>query len=315
MNNELSQPSQRARELIRGAVDLHVHLDPDVIRRRIDDVELARRCRQTGQAGFVLKSHYVPTAERAALVRAAVPGVEVLGSITLNASVGGMNPLAVEIAAREGARTVWLPTVDAVNETAGHEAPKPGQNLPAWAKMQHELRSQGMQVRPVPVVDDSGRVLPETRAVLERVAHHQLVLATGHLSRDEIFAVVEAAFDAGVEQVVVTHPEFPSQSLSEEDQLALARKGAFLERCFTTPHTNKVSWEVWLSRTRAVGPERNVVSTDLGQPDNPAPEDGLALAADRLLAGGFSEEEVLTMTLKNTRFLAGLAPMHAEVRP
>ena len=90
---------------------------------------------------------------------------------------------------------------------------------------------------------------------------------------------------------------------------------AFLERCFTTPHTNKVSWEVWLSRTRAVGPERNVVSTDLGQPDNPAPEDGLALAADRLLAGGFSEEEVLTMTLKNTRSLAGLAPMHAEVRP
>ena len=27
-----------------------------------------------------------------------------------------MNPLAVEIAAREGARTVWFPTVNSVNE-------------------------------------------------------------------------------------------------------------------------------------------------------------------------------------------------------
>jgi hypothetical protein len=311
----VSQPSERARELVRGAVDLHVHLDPDVIRRQTDDVSLARRCLETGQAGFVLKSHYVPTAERAALVREAVPGVEVLGSITLNASVGGMNALAVEIAAREGARIVWLPTVDAANETAGHEAPKPGQKLPAWASMQHELRSQGMQIKPVPVVDDSGRLLPETRAVLERIAHHHLVLATGHLGRDEIFAVVDGALEAGIENVVVTHPEFPSQSLSEEDQLALARKGAFLERCFTTPFTGKVSWEVWLARTRAVELERNVISTDLGQRDNPAPEDGLALAADRLLEGGFSEEEVVTMTVKNSRLLAGLAPVPAEVRP
>ena len=67
-------------------------------------------------AGFVLKSHYGCTAERASVVRTAVPGVDVLGAVSLNRAVGGMNPLAVEIAAREGARTVWLPTVDSVNE-------------------------------------------------------------------------------------------------------------------------------------------------------------------------------------------------------
>ena len=72
----------------------------------------------------MLKSHYVPTAERAAVVRAAVPGVDALGSITLNAGVGGLNALAVEIAAREGARIVWLPTVDSENE-ASEDGPKP----------------------------------------------------------------------------------------------------------------------------------------------------------------------------------------------
>jgi hypothetical protein len=211
-------------------------------------------------------------------------------------------------------RIVWLPTVDAVNETAGHEEPKPGQNLPVWARMQHELRSEGMEIRQVPIVDAAGRLLPETRAVLERIAHHRLVLATGHLGRAEIFAVVDAAFEMGVEEVIVTHPEFPSQSLSEEDQLALARKGAFLERCLTTPYTNKVPWEVWLARARAVGADLNVISTDLGQRDNPDPEDGLALAADRLLEGGFSENEVQTMTVTNTRLLAGLAAAKAETR-
>src|SRR6187200_291853 len=123
-------PSERARELVRGGVDYHVHIAPDFVARRITDVQLARRCLQTGQAGFGLKSHYSSTAERAQVVAEAVPGVTVLGAITLNRSVGGLNPLAVEIAAREGARIVWFPTVDAENETAGRTDREPGANLP-----------------------------------------------------------------------------------------------------------------------------------------------------------------------------------------
>src|SRR5262249_42358638 len=140
---------------------------------------------------------------------------------------------------------------------------------------------------------------------LATVAAHDLVLGTGHLSRDEILAVVDAALAEGVSQVVVTHPEFPSQNLAVEDQIALARKGALLERCFTTPHTGKVSWERWLETIRAVGPKHSVLASDLGQVDNPPVEDGLALLVDRLLAAGFSEDEVHTMAVSNTRRLAG----------
>jgi hypothetical protein len=35
-------------------------------------------------------------------------------------------------------------------------------------------------------------------------------------------------------------------------------------------------------------------------------EDGLALMADRLLEAGFSDEEVRTMAVDNTRMLAGV---------
>jgi len=298
-------PSERARELLRGAYDTHMHISPDVVERITDDITLAQRFKELGMAGFVLKSHYGSTAERASVVRAAVPGVDVLGAISLNRAVGGINPLAVEIAAREGARTVWLPTVDSVNESHEREAP-PGAKVPVWVKLQLELREQGIEIPPVPVVDRDGTVLPEVREVLGMIARHGMLLATGHLSRDEIFAVVDAALEEGVTDIVITHPEFPSQDLSVDDQRALAERGALLERCFTTPHTGKVTWERWLENIRSAGPESSVLSTDLGQVFNPPVEDGTALMVDRLLDAGFEEEEVYVMAVVNTRIVAGV---------
>ena len=300
-------PSSRARALLRGAFDTHIHVDPDVVPRIVDDLTLARRFLDLGMDGFILKSHYNATAERARVVNAAVPGITVRGAIVLNRAVGGLNPLAVEVAAREGARTVWLPTVDSVNESHERDVPR-GTKVPVWVALQRDLREQGIEIEPVPVVDDSGALVPETRAVLERIARHDLLLATGHLARDEIFAVVDAARAAGVTQIVITHPEFPAQSLSVEDQLALTERGALLERCMTTPHTGKIAWEQWIENIRACGPEHSVLSTDLGQTFNPPVEDGMAIMVDRLLAAGFDDEEVRVMAVTNSRRVAGADP-------
>lgn len=298
------QPSDHARRLVRGAYDLHVHINPDVIGRRISDVELARRFAELGMAGFVLKSHYVPTAERAAVVCSVVPGINVLGAIVLNNPVGGMNAVAVEIAAREGARIVWMPTTDALNEEKEHAMRPAGAKLPLWAKLQAELRERGIDPPPVRVVDDSGVVLPETRKVLQVIAQHQLVLATGHLGRDEIFALVEGAQEEGVRQIVVTHPDYPTQNLSIEEQTQLAQRGAFLERCVAPAYTGKVDWDRMFAAIRATGPTHSVLSTDMGQPANPPVEDGLAIIADRLLAAGFTDEEVQIMAVTNSVRLA-----------
>jgi len=274
------------------------------VERKIDDISLARCFQELGMSGFILKSHYTSTAERAAVVRKAVPGIEALGAIALNRAVGGMNPLAVEIAAREGARTVWMPTVDSVNESHEREA-APGAKVPVWVRLQLDLREQGIEIEPVPVVDDAGAVLPATREVLAMVARHGMLLATGHLGREEIFAVVDAAREEGVREIVITHPEFPSQNLSVEDQKALVQRGALLERCFTTPHTGKITWEEWIENIRAAGPEHSVLSTDLGQIFNPEVEDGMGLMVDRLLEAGLEEEEVHVMAVENTRRVAG----------
>ena len=246
-------PSEWARSLVSGAYDLHVHVAPDVMPRRVTDVQFARRCWDAGLAGFVLKSHYVPTAERAAVVNEALGGeVGVLGGLALNASIGGMNPLAA------------------------------------------------------------------TREVLKLAARHQLVVATGHLAAPEIRAVADAALEAGVRHVIITHPDFPQQDLPLDDQLALARMGAFLERCFATPFTGNCGWAGMLAGIKATGPGQTIIATDLGQPGNPPVEGGLALMADALRAAGFTDGEITTMIVDNSRLLAGADPLPPDggaVRP
>jgi hypothetical protein len=298
-------PSRRARELVRGGFDPYVHVAPDFAPRRITDLGLAERCAEVGLAGFAPTSHYTATHERAAVVNAAAGGRFAVGAIVLNHAVGGLNATAVEVAARQGVRFVWLPTVSASGEFARVEGADPNGNVPVWVRFELELRAAGATPRAVPVLDGDGEPLPELLAVLRVVARHGLVLNTGHLSRDEIFPVVEAAVAAGVEHVVVTNPEFPSHKLSPADQQRLAEKGALLQRALTTPYTGKCTWEEIFAATRAVGARHTVWGTDLGQVFNPPVEDGLAIMADRFLEAGFSEEEVRIMAVENTRTVAG----------
>src|SRR5215510_12681566 len=184
--------SDAAWDAIQGAYDLQVHVAPDVIERRTDDIDLAKDFLARGLAGFVLKSHYVPTAERAKVVRRAVPGIDAYGAITLNHSVGGLNPVALEIAGRSGNKIVWFPTVDAANETAGR-LDGPNDKLPFWAKIQREIAAAGITRPPMTVLDGAGKIAEDTRQCLELIAKHDMILATGHLGRHEIFPLVKEA--------------------------------------------------------------------------------------------------------------------------
>src|SRR5215813_11385889 len=146
------QVSDRAWKTLEGAYDLQIHVGPDVIARRIDDIDCAREFLAHGLKGFVLKSHYIQTGERAQVVSKAVPGSRVFGALTLNHSVGGLNPVAVELAGRSGCRIVWMPTVDARNETAGRPSEHSGASgkaLPFWASIQRELAAEGISPPPL----------------------------------------------------------------------------------------------------------------------------------------------------------------------
>ena len=287
--------SDAAWEAIQGACDLQVHVAPDVIARRTDDVDLATDFLARGLRGFVLKSHYVPTAERAKVVARAVPGIVSYGAIALNHSVGGLNPVAVEIAGRSGNKIVWMPTVDAANETAGR-LDGGSDKLPFWAKIQREIAAAGITRPPMTVLDAEGRISEETRQCLEIIAKYNMILATGHLGRHEIFPLVKTARELGVNRIVITHAEFPSQDLTGDEQSDLAGMGAIIEHCFTTYHTNKAPWEAVYANIRQVGVERSMLSTDLGQATNPPVAEGFAMYSQKLLDAGFTVAEINRMS-------------------
>lgn len=286
-------------QAIEGGYDLQVHVAPDVIARRIDDLDLAKEFLSRKLKGFVLKSHYAPTYERAKVVTKAVPGIKAMGAITLNHSVGGLNPVALEIAGRSGNKIVWMPTVDAENEKAGR-SDGPTDKLPFWAKIQRELSATGIAPPPLSVLDSNGKITAAARRCLELIAKHDMVLATGHLSKKEIRELVKTAKkEMGLKRVLVTHAEFPSQNMTADEQLEVANMGAMIEHCFTTMYTNKAPWDAYYASVRKVGPERIVLSTDLGQTINPPISEGFAMFAQKMLDAGFKPDAVHRMCVTN----------------
>ena len=175
-------------ERTKGIIDLHIHSAPDVRQRKMNDLELMEAGVKLGARAMVIKSHLVPTMDRATLVnqirKEKYPDsdLEMFGAIALNRTVGGINPHAAEAALKLGAKIVWLPT-----NTSSNHFGKSG-------------KTGGVEVL------KDGQVIPELKDIFELVKEHDAVLATGHISSYECFKVSEAARDAGVKKIVITHP-------------------------------------------------------------------------------------------------------------
>lgn len=287
-------------ELLRDAYDLHVHTGPDVMPRKLDDLEMAERLQKVGMKGYAIKSHYFCSAERARLVNKLFPGLNVIGSISLNSAVGGLNPMTVEMAARDGARIVWMPTFDSLNEQE-HILAQPPEKRPHWARLKLELLGRGWEKEGLSILEN-GKLKPAVTNILDIVAQYNIVLATGHLDKQEIFSLVKAAKLHKV-KLVVTHPDFPTINLSKEEQKELSSLGAYMEYCFTTPHTGKTTWQAVYQAIKLVGAEKCILSTDLGQPSGLYPDEGLKLFVTNLLSNNFSAAEVRKMVVENPALL------------
>jgi uncharacterized protein DUF6282 len=290
--------------LLEGAFDTHIHSAPDVLPRKFNDIELAQRFKARRMAGFVLKSHYICTADRATLVNQIVPEVQAFGAIALNNSVGGLNPLALDIAGRLGTKVCWLPSVDNANELEAIAGQRDESKLPYWMSIAREMRALGIAGSFLNVTEN-GKVTEQTRQCMEIIAKHDMVLATSHIRPSEVMPVVKVAKDIGVQRIVITHPEFPTTLLSIPQQQELARLGVYFERCFTTPNTGKISWEQVYANIREVGPASTILATDLGQVTAPYPDEGLGIFVQKLLENGFSERDIRTMVRENPSQLLG----------
>ncbi len=296
--------SQEILSLIKGGYDLHVHSGPDILPRKMDDIEMAERIRKSGMAGYAIKSHFFNTAERAQLMHKLYPECDFVGTISLNSYVGGINPAAMEMAALSGVRLVWFPTCDAQNEMSHVFGGDPNKKLPYWARLKLQMRDAGREAPSIRILDEAGRLKDEVHSVLDIIAEHNIILTTGHLAHDETFALLKAAKEKGIRKIIVTHVDFPATYYTVEEQKELLRYGALMEHCYTTWATGKVEFDETARMIRELGPENCILATDLGQQTAIYPDEGMAEFARRLKEEkGFSDEEIRTMTVHNPRRL------------
>ena len=288
-------------ELIKGIYDLHVHSAPDLLPRKVDDIDMAQLCIKTGMAGFASKSHFFCTAERAKIVNKMFPECREIGTICLNNSVGGINPIAVEMAGRAGTRLVWFPTCDAKWER--DYAEKEQGKRAFWAQIVDDLAAEGIEMPGISILDEKGELKTCVYEVLDVIKKYSMVLCTGHISHEETFKLVKAAHDKGIDRILITHVTFPSTFYTVDEQRELIAMGAYMEQAYSTYSTGKVDFQTVVDQIKAVGPEHYVLGSDLGQSVRISPELGMQEFVKDLYNAGFTAEEIYTMGHVNSEKL------------
>lgn len=274
---------------------MHVHSNPDLRLRAYDDFELMEAGIRVGARAIVIKTHQGTTMDRAYLcnrhnkiVHGDTNDFIMFGSVTLNRVIGGINPNAVESGLKLGAKVVWLPTQSARN---------------------HMEKNRQDTSNCVDVVRD-GKIVPELKDVLELIRDHGAVLGTAHISPEEAFIVVEAARNAGVKNIVITHPEWWIVDMSVEDQLRMVKDyDVILERCFAQNMGGgkyKSNLPSNLEIIKEAGYRNVMVDTDGGQVENPHWELAMEEYMQYLVDHGIPEEHVYHMTRTIPARLLGL---------
>ena len=268
-----------------GFIDIHLHTSPDVRPRKLDDLAAARQAASEKMKAIVLKNHVACTSGRAAVVSQILADVKVFGSIVLNEHIGGINPLAVDSAIKMGAKIVWLPTISAENHRRYHG--EPGGIL---------------------ISQDEPDIINRLSEIIELMRDADRVLATGHISADEISIVVNLSKEMGLKKCIVTHPEVPWIDMSIDQQVALRERGAFFERCYAS--TMKIGGGVPITSISEaifkVGCETTIISTDFGADVLDAPIAGYKNFLKELEEQGLNRDQLKTMGIKNPSLMLGI---------
>ncbi len=280
-------------QLMVDAIDLHVHGAPKPSdgERRVDLITLAKQAKEFGMKGVVIKSNRFGTGPLTLEVNQLLNSPILIGSLVLNNDVGGLNPDVVEAQAKAGAKVIWLPTFSAAAHMKTRGTGKAGPD------------------NGISVIDAEGKLVPQMMNILDVIKRHRLVLATGHVSKLEVFAVAREALRQHI-NVIITHPLAGPRGglVSIDEAKELASMGAFIECTFAHCMPPMIlSPENMAGYIKTIGPEHCVISTDFGQMFNPPPPEGFHLMlAVMLQFSKISEDELTTVVKVNPAKILGM---------
>ena len=285
-------------QLLKGAIDIHIHSAPDIYPRIQNDVELAAQAKEMGMRAIVIKNHFFPTAARAQIA-SEVAGFQVFGGIALNLSVGGLNHHAVDMALKMGAKIVWLPTL---------HARKFIENKSHVKNLAGEL---GDDIKGIYLLEaDDETLKSEVLKIFDAIARKNAILATGHVTLREAKIAVKAAADAGVKKIVVTHPLASFVNYSVDDMQEILDLGAsYLEHVYndtTRQVGHPIPRKALYEAMQSIGASRCIMSTDAGQWLNPIPTQQMGIYIKDMLKYGVSPSDIRRMVQDNPADILGI---------
>lgn len=304
---------QDVRDCLKGAVDVHVHggSEPRSTERLMNEFEMAIEYTQAGFGAAVVKTHHTPSVSRNILIQTFIERwaeehgmtpVKMLGGVTLNYTVGGLNPAAVRVVADfPNGRFVWLPCMDSFEHG---QIVKGG--LGQYCK---DPKPEGIKL-----LDDKGEIVPELEEILGVIADNDMVLSTGHYTHPTQMVVIEEAKKAGVKRIVCDHvnlhPKYrihPTAKTIEEMKEA-AKTGAMLGISVIwycnpyTPQPQAFTRQI----IREVGAEHLVLGSDLNEAYTVDCVEGIKWLVRSLLWRGISKKDVERILKENGARLLGL---------
>lgn len=276
---------QDVNELLQGAIDCHAHGGSDPFDRLLLEDEIAFDYSRARMRAVVFKTWYTPSASRIQLIKKyldkwsmenAVKPVEVFGGVTLNYSVGGINPDAVKCCLGfPGFKYIWLPMVDSYHHR----------------RLVYDDWS-GVGIK---LLDEKGKVVPALTEIFRIAADNDLIVASGHYPYSDTKAVMEKAKHIGVKRMEIVHPaHIHSKTLiSEMKEAASEGIKLMLSGLGTTAFPFHETGPVYaVKMIKEVGADNLIYGSDYGQIHNPPHLIGTEWTIKLLLAYGATKEEV-----------------------
>ena len=160
------------------------------------------------------------------------------------------------------------------------------------------------------ILDGNNKLVPEIAKILKIVKEYNMVLANGHISPQETFALVEAAQALGIKKLVITHGLWTNGLVrfTLDELKKLGQMGCYIENCYVgfLPTDFRNDPKPMVDAIKYIGAEHCIISTDLGQYYNPSPAEGMRMFIALLYKNGIPAPEIEAMAKKNPAKLLDL---------
>jgi len=289
------------RKLLQQAIDLHVHVGPEIIPRKFDLPTLLQS-EKSKLKGIGIKNHFSAT------VFMARPSLKndsptIVDSVTLNNYVGGFNADIIYSSAQlsRWPIIVWFPTINAKQFLRDEENEIPSEWVGNIGKL---VNRRADEIDQLSVLSGTGKIRKDVIKVLEAIKNTDAILATGHISWQESRELVKCAVNNyGIKRIIITHPIYQRINMPILVQKELANMGAYIEQCYSMYSIDDIPIAKIAQQIRTLGAKSCILSSDVGQTFSKNPSEALADFILLLKKEGISKKEILCMLIDNPLWL------------